>query len=92
MLGLFFKNCSGDKVQWFKVQLPQIIINDKDIEDNLDTSFQAIFYKIEEWIQAGSGGVLESVECDYINICVYKSLAGKSYLQLPKELRIQKRI
>lgn len=46
------------------VQVYVTIINNKDIDDILDNSFQAIFNKINNWVSAGSDWVTESVD-DY---------------------------
>ena len=53
----------------------------------LDKSFQEILYRIDAWINEGSGWIIESIESQYINISVYKPLVGSSYIDLPIELR-----
>ena len=53
----------------------------------LNKSFQEILYRIDTWINEGSGWILESVESQYINISTYKPLVGNSYIDLPIELR-----
>ena len=53
----------------------------------LDQSFQQILYRIDAWINGGSGWIIESIESQYINISAYKSLVGSSYIDLPIELR-----
>ena len=53
----------------------------------LDKSFQEILYRIDAWINEGSGWIIESIESQYINISAYKPLAGSSYIDLPIELR-----
>ena len=51
------------------------IINDRY---KLDQSFQEILYKIDAWINKGSGWIIESIESQYINISTYRPLAGSS--------------
>ena len=37
----------------------------------LDKSFQKILYIIDNWINDGSGWITESIESQYVNICLY---------------------
>ena len=53
----------------------------------LDKSFQEILYRIDAWINEGSGWIIESIESQYINISAYKPLVGSSYIDLLVELR-----
>ena len=50
----------------------------------LNKFFQEIIYRIDAWINEGSGWIVESIE--YINITTYKPLVGRSYIDLPIEL------
>ena len=56
----------------------------------LDQSFQEILYRIDAWINRGSGWIIESIESQYINISTYRPLVGSSYIDLPIELNIQR--
>ena len=53
----------------------------------LENSFQDILYLINNWINKGSGWIVESVESQYINISTYPPLSGSSNIKLPKELK-----
>ena len=53
----------------------------------MGNSFQKFLYKINAWINKGSGWVVESIESQYINILTYEPLSGNSYMNLPIELR-----
>ena len=53
----------------------------------LDQSFQEILYRIDAWINRGSGWIIELIESQYINISTYRPLSGSSYMDLPVELR-----
>ena len=44
-------------------------------------------YRIENWINEGSGWIVEQSESQYINISTYRPLSGSSYVKLPVELR-----
>ena len=57
----------------------------------LEESFQEILYKIDAWINNGSGWIIESTESHYINITTYRPLLGSSYIELPIELKNPKR-
>ena len=53
----------------------------------LENSFQEILYLIDNWINEGSGWIIELIESQYINISTYRPLSGSSYMGLPIELR-----
>ena len=53
----------------------------------LDKSFQEIFYRIDAWINRGSGWIIELIESQYINSSTYRPLVGSSYIDLPIELK-----
>ena len=44
----------------------------------LEESFQEILYTIDAWINNRSGWIIESTESQYINISIYRPLAGCS--------------
>ena len=43
---------------------------------DIDKSIQEILYRIDNWINEGSGWILESIEAQYVNISVYSPLIG----------------
>ena len=53
----------------------------------LDKSFQEILYRIDNWINKGSGWIVELIESQYINISTYRPLSGSSCIDLPVELK-----
>ena len=57
----------------------------------LANAFQEILQRIDAWINEGSGQIVESIEPQYINISIYRSLLGSSYIELPTELRSPKK-
>ena len=57
----------------------------------LDQSFQEILYRIDAWINRGSGWIIELIESQYINISTYRPLVGSSYIELPIELKHPKK-
>ena len=53
----------------------------------LENSFQEILYLIDNWINEGSGWIVESIKSQYINILTYRPLSGSSYISLPKKFK-----
>ena len=64
------------------------VINHKFI---LDKSFQEILYRIGNWINEGSGWIVELIESQYGKISSYRPLLRSSYVQLPVELGSSKK-
>ena len=58
---------------------------------SLENAFQEILYRIDNWINEGSGWIVEFIESQYINISTYRPLSGSSYTKLPAELRNSKK-
>ena len=58
---------------------------------NLENDFQQILYRIDNWINEGSGWIVELIESQYINISTYRPLSGSSYIKLPVKLRSSKK-
>ena len=49
-------------------------------EYDIDKSSQEILYMIDNWINEGSGCVIESIKAAYVNISIYSPLSGVSYI------------
>ena len=56
-----------------------------------ENAFQKILCGIDNWINEGSGWIVELIESQYVNISTYRPLSGSFYAQLPAELRRPKR-
>ena len=56
-------------------------------EFSLDKSFQEILCRIDNWINEGSGWIVESIDGEYVNISVYIPLVGSTNIELPDELK-----
>ena len=63
---------------------PKTVINSKH---NLDESFQEILYKIDNWINEGSGWVIEFVDAEYRSISIFSPLRGSTYIELTCRLK-----
>ena len=58
-----------------------------NLEFSLDKSFQEILYRIDNWINEGSGWVVKSINGEYVNISMYSPLIGSSFVKLLNELK-----
>ena len=57
----------------------------------LKNVFKEILYRIDNWINEGSGWIIELIKSQYINISTHRPLSGSSYIKLPTELRSPKK-
>ena len=57
----------------------------------LQNAFHEILYRIDNWINEGSGLIVELIESQYIDISTYRPLSQRSYVQLPVQLRSPKK-
>ena len=57
----------------------------------LDQSFQEILYRIDAWINRGSGWIIELIESQYSNLSTYRPLVESSYIDLLIELKHPKK-
>ena len=60
-------------------------------EFSLDKSFQEIWYRIDNWINEGSGWIIKSINGEYVNISMYSPLIRSSLVKLPNELNNPKK-
>ena len=52
----------------------------------LDKFSQEISCRIDNWINEGSGSVIELIDAEYVNISVFSPLLGSSDIDLPNKL------
>ena len=53
----------------------------------LDQSFQEILYRIGNWINEGSGWVIEEMLNQYLNVSSHSPLIGNTHIEFPNELK-----
>ena len=53
----------------------------------LDKFFQEILYRIDKWLNEGSGWIDAKIHSQYINNLTFRPLSGSSYIKLPAELK-----
>ena len=58
---------------------------------SLDKSFQEILYRIDNWVNEGSGWIVELIKSQYIKISTYRPLSGRSYIKLPDKSKSPKK-
>ena len=58
---------------------------------SIENAFQEVLYRTDNWINEGSGWIVELTGCQYINISTYRPLSWSSYVQLPVELKSPKK-
>ena len=63
----------------------------KNLKFSLENAFQEILYRIDNWINEGSGWIVELIGSQYINVSTYRPLSGISYIKLPAGLRSLKK-
>ena len=69
----------------------KIVINE-NFEPSIDKSFEEILYRLDNWINEGSGWIIESINSQYLNISTYIPLLGNGdFIELPKELNNPKK-
>ena len=89
---LLSKVKSSDSIKYSPVYFnstTKIVINSNKF--GLHQSFQEILYKIDNWINEGSGWIIEEMHNQYLNVSVYSPLIGSAYIELPNELKHPKK-
>ena len=69
---------------YFNSATKTVINSDKN---GVDKSFQEILYRIDNWINKGSGWIIESTAAQYVDISIYSPLIGCTYIELPDKLK-----
>ena len=49
--------------------------------------FKKLFCRIDNWINKGSGWIIESIDAEYVRISVFSQLSGCTYIELTCGLR-----
>ena len=68
----------------------KIVINE-NFNNGIDKSFEEILYRLDNWINEGSGWTVELIDAQYLNISRYILLFGGTFLESPKELNNPKK-
>ena len=62
------------------------VTNFENIESTAILNQQMILARIETFQNLGSNWIILNIESHYVNIAMYKPLAGSSYMELPKDI------
>ena len=68
--------------------ITETVINNKY---GLDQSYQEILYRIDDWINEGSGRIIDEIHNQYLNVSAYSPLIGSTYVKLPNDLKNSKK-
>ena len=58
-----------------------------NIKYGLNKSFEEVLHRINNWINEGSGWIIEILKTEYVSISVYSLLSGSTYIKLARELK-----
>ena len=62
----------------------KIVINE-NFDNSVNKSLEEILYRLDNWINEGSGWLVELINDQYLNVSNYIPLFGSSFFELPKE-------
>ena len=86
---------TGKRVSIYKTAFvngkAKIVTKVDDLEPELNMYKQEILSTIDKWVSEGLGWVIDRIDNHYINVTLYKPLNGRSYIELPTELRNPKK-
>ena len=90
-LNVQLRKCKNTEIEFTTVcvnSTTKAVINHKF---SLENTFQEILYSIGNWINKGSGWIVELIEYEHISISIYRPISGSSHVNLPAELRSPKK-
>ena len=58
---------------------------------DLNKSFRQFLYRIDNWINEGSGWIIKLIKPQYIHISTYRSLIGSFYIKLSTKFSSSKK-
>ena len=87
------KRKANDRVEYASVYFNSFIksITNYNFEHLINRSIEEILYRIDNWINEGSGWITDGVNSEYLNISKYASLLRSSYIVLPNKLNHTKK-
>ena len=91
MTVLLYKHKTDGNIEYLPVYFNSTTKTVINFEYCHDKSFQEILYRIDNWINKGSGWMIESIDGGYVNISAYSPLIGSTYIELPSGLKKSKK-
>ena len=58
-----------------------------NIKYGLNKSFEEVLHRINNWINEGSGWIIEILKTECVSISVNSLLSGSTYIKLARELK-----
>ncbi|XP_065195842.1 uncharacterized protein LOC135827241 [Sycon ciliatum] len=71
---------------------PVTVTTSHEIDDSIQTAHSQIHRNIDKWIQNGSNWHINHIVGFYVDVAAYQPMKGKSYIDLPNELKKMKAI
>ena len=84
---MLLKKYKGTELEFSPVYFNSVTKTVSNQKFDLGKSFQEILYRIDAWINKGSGWIVESIEYQYTNMSTFRPLIGSSNVELPVELK-----
>ena len=87
------KNKGNNETEYASVYFNSFIktVINHNFEDSIDKCFEEILYRIDNWVNQGSGRMVDRINSEYLNISKYSPLFGSTYVELPNELNHSKK-
>ena len=84
---LLKKHKQNDDVEFSPVYFNSTTKTVINFKYHLHKYFQKVLYRINNWINEGSGWVIESIDAECVNISVFSPLSGSTYIKSPSKLK-----
>ena len=81
MTALLYKHKMDGNIEYSPVYFNSATKTVINFEYCLDKSFQEILYRIDNWVNKGSGWVIGSIDGEYVNISAYSPSIGSRYIE-----------
>ena len=91
MTFLLYKHTKNGDIEYSPVYFNSATKTVIYFEYCVETSFQEIFYRIDNWSNKGSGCIIKSIDGEYVNISAYSPSIGSTYIELPSALKNSKK-
>ena len=88
---LLSKEKENGDIEYYSVYFNSITKTVINPEFSLDKFFPEVLYRNYNWINERSGWIIELINGEYVNISMYSSLIGSSFVELPSELKNPKK-
>ena len=91
MTVLWYKHKIDGDTEYSPVYFNSVTKTVTNFEYCPDKSFHKSLYRIGNWINKGSGWIIESTDGEYVHISTYSPLIGSTYTEFPSGLKHSKK-